>query len=70
MFLKIIFQDEKVLEAMLPWQDELDSISKQVVGQSRAYLQQSECSKGECNLGNFFTDAMVYAVSLDTMLED
>ncbi|XP_032308920.1 apyrase isoform X1 [Drosophila ananassae] len=63
-------QDEKVLEAMLPWQDELDSISKQVVGQSRAYLQQSECSKGECNLGNFFTDAMVYAFIKDAASTD
>lgn len=47
----------------MPWQAELESMSNRIVGQSRVFLQQSECNRGECNLGNFFTDAMLHAVS-------
>ncbi|XP_020804965.1 apyrase isoform X2 [Drosophila serrata] len=59
-------EDAIVLEAMAPWQDELETMSNRIVGQSRVFLQQSECSRGECNLGNFFTDAMVHAFIKDS----
>ncbi|KAH8284408.1 hypothetical protein KR018_000642 [Drosophila ironensis] len=54
-------EDKTVLEAMISLQEEVDALSKQIVGETRVYLQQSECTQGECNLGNFFTDGMVYA---------
>ncbi|XP_070144672.1 apyrase-like [Drosophila kikkawai] len=50
---------------MVPWQHELETMSNRIVGQSRVFLQQSECSRGECNLGNFFTDAMLHAFLKD-----
>ncbi|KAH8289719.1 hypothetical protein KR054_009993, partial [Drosophila jambulina] len=58
-------EDDIVLAAMKPWQDQLEPISNRIVGQSRVFLQQSECSRGECNLGNFYTDAMVHAYIKD-----
>lgn len=56
------FQDTEVLRALEPWQVQLEEQSNRVVGTSRVYLQQAECARGECNLGNFYTDAMLYAV--------
>jgi len=56
-------KDDIVLQAMVPWQLEMKPIAERTVGQSRVNLQQSQCSSGECNLGNFFTDAMLHAVS-------
>ncbi|XP_068155442.1 apyrase isoform X2 [Drosophila tropicalis] len=54
-------EDDEILNALKPWQDELKDIANRPVGESRVYLQQAECSRGECNLGNFYTDAMLYA---------
>jgi len=62
-FIIFSFKDDIVLQAMVPWQNEMESYANRVVGESRVYLQQVECSRGECNLGNFFTDAMLHAVS-------
>lgn len=56
-------QDEDVLLALKPWQAELEESSNRIVGNSRVYLQQVECARGECNLGNLYTDAMLHAVS-------
>nr|CAQ53650.1 CG11126-PA [Drosophila melanogaster] len=50
---------------MVPWQLEMKPIAERTVGQSRVNLQQSQCSSGECNLGNFFTDAMLHAFVKD-----
>ncbi|KAH8368146.1 hypothetical protein KR084_007650 [Drosophila pseudotakahashii] len=58
-------EDDIVLQAMVPWQVEMEPIANRIVGQSRVYLQQSECSRGECNLGNFFTDAILHAFVKD-----
>ncbi|XP_030377934.1 apyrase isoform X3 [Scaptodrosophila lebanonensis] len=54
-------QDNAVILAMKPWQTAIDEVGNKVVGSTLVYLQQAECSKGECNLGNLFTDAMVHA---------
>uniref|UniRef100_A0A1I8NCS4 apyrase n=1 Tax=Musca domestica TaxID=7370 RepID=A0A1I8NCS4_MUSDO len=54
-------QDVLVQEALEPWRKELQGYSDRVVGTSRVYLQQKECASGECNLGNFYTDAMLHA---------
>ncbi|XP_017156615.1 apyrase isoform X2 [Drosophila miranda] len=58
-------EDDVVLQALRPWQAELEAASNRIVGQSRVYLQQSQCSKGECNLGNLYTDAMLHAFLSD-----
>ncbi|XP_059222624.1 apyrase-like isoform X5 [Stomoxys calcitrans] len=51
-------EDPIVLEALKPWHQELSLYGNRVLGTSRVYLQQKECAAGECNLGNFYTDAM------------
>lgn len=56
-------QDEDVLVALQPWQAQLEEASNRIVGNSRVYLQQVECARGECNLGNLYTDSMLHAVS-------
>ncbi|KRK06524.1 apyrase isoform X2 [Drosophila yakuba] len=58
-------EDDIVLQAMVPWQLAMEPIADRIVGQSRVNLQQSQCSRGECNLGNFFTDAMLHAFVRD-----
>ncbi|KAL7743238.1 hypothetical protein ACLKA6_016182 [Drosophila palustris] len=54
-------EDEFVVLALKPWQVELEEQSNRIVATSRVPLQQSECSRGECNLGNLYTDAMIHA---------
>uniref|UniRef100_A0A1I8NGR4 apyrase n=1 Tax=Musca domestica TaxID=7370 RepID=A0A1I8NGR4_MUSDO len=54
-------QDPEVVEAMKPWQEVIDAQGKVVVGETVVDLLKSPCSYQECNLGNFFTDAMVHA---------
>lgn len=51
-------------EALLPWQTLLGEFGNRIFGSTKVNLQQKECAWGECNLGNFYTDAMVHAVSL------
>ncbi|XP_065365256.1 apyrase isoform X3 [Calliphora vicina] len=54
-------EDISVIEALKPWREEINYVGNRVIGHSAVYLQQKECSRGECNLGNFVTDAMLYA---------
>ncbi|KAI8122648.1 Apyrase [Lucilia cuprina] len=54
-------EDFSVTEALKPWRQEIESVGNRVIGRSAVYLQQKECSTGECNLGNFVTDAMLHA---------
>lgn len=63
-FAYVIILDPLVVEALKPWRKEINLIGNRVIGRSAVYLQQKECSTGECNLGNFVTDAMLYAVNL------
>ncbi|XP_032597268.1 apyrase isoform X3 [Drosophila grimshawi] len=60
---------DEVILALQPWQDILKDESNRIVGKSRVQLQQSECARGECNLGNFYTDAMLYAFVKDAAAE-
>lgn len=59
------FSDLEVLEAMQPWREEIDAKGKVIVGETVVDLVKSTCSYTECNLGNFFCDAMVHAVLAD-----
>ncbi|XP_075154887.1 apyrase-like isoform X4 [Haematobia irritans] len=60
-------EDDDVLEALKPWHEEISLYGQRVLGSSRVHLQQKECSAGECNLGNFYTDAMLHAFLDDTL---
>lgn len=48
---------------MVPWQVEIDKKGKEVIGSTKVDLTKDDCAQGECNLGNFFCDAMVHSVS-------
>lgn len=48
---------------MEPWKEVVDEQGNRLVGISNVYLKKSDCSTGECNIGNFVTDAYVHAVS-------
>ncbi|KAH8315374.1 hypothetical protein KR067_002078 [Drosophila pandora] len=54
-------QDQDVLAAMVPWQVEIDKKGKEVIGSTKVDLTKDDCAQGECNLGNFFCDAMVHS---------
>ncbi|XP_033169845.1 apyrase isoform X1 [Drosophila mauritiana] len=54
-------EDEEVLVAMQPWKEVIDETGKVVVGNTKVDLTKDDCAAGECNLGNFFCDAMVHS---------
>ncbi|XP_054729554.1 apyrase isoform X1 [Anastrepha obliqua] len=54
-------EDPDVVDAMQPWKSMIDKKAKVVIGESRVYLDMSNCSVTECNLGNYFCDAMIHA---------
>ncbi|XP_075155673.1 5'-nucleotidase-related protein-like [Haematobia irritans] len=54
-------EDPDVVAAMVPWKETIDAQGKVIVGETLVDLLKSPCSYQECNLGNFFTDAMVHA---------
>jgi len=60
--------DEEVLIKMQPWKEHIDETGKVVVGRTVVDLTKSDCGDQECNLGNFFCDAMVHSVSLTFFL--
>ena len=41
----------------MPWKKIIDAKGKLIIGYTKVPLQQQGCSSGECNLGNFLTDA-------------
>ncbi|KAH8387234.1 hypothetical protein KR093_005687, partial [Drosophila rubida] len=53
--------DEAVVLAMQPWKEVIDETGSVVVGRTMVDLTKSDCSDQECNLGNFFCDAMVHS---------
>lgn len=59
---KDVKQDEEVLEAIAPWKEIVDEQGNVVVGSSAVALEKWSCESGECNLGNFFADAMVHTL--------
>ncbi|KAH8264732.1 hypothetical protein KR044_004753, partial [Drosophila immigrans] len=57
-------EDEDVLLAIQPWKEVIDETGNVVVGRTVVDLTKADCGNEECNLGNFFCDAMVHSVSL------
>ncbi|KAJ6635718.1 Apyrase [Pseudolycoriella hygida] len=55
-----IKQDEDILKEIQPWKELVDIEGIRVLGTSKVYLSRDECSSGECNIGNFITDASVH----------
>lgn len=51
------------MKAIQPWKEIIDKEGKVVIGQSLVDLTKDDCSRGECNLGNFVCDSMVHTVS-------
>ncbi|XP_068155450.1 apyrase isoform X3 [Drosophila tropicalis] len=54
-------EDEEVVAALQPWKEVIDEQGKVVIGNTKVDLTKDDCSAGECNLGNFFCDAMVHS---------
>uniref|UniRef100_A0A1I8PKT0 apyrase n=2 Tax=Stomoxys calcitrans TaxID=35570 RepID=A0A1I8PKT0_STOCA len=54
-------EDPEVVAAMVPWKETIDAQGKVIVGETLVDLLKYPCSYEECNLGNFFTDAMIHA---------
>lgn len=57
----IITTDPNITELLEPWKEVVDIQSTVLIGESLVNLGAS-CYSRECLLGNFVTDAMVYAV--------
>ncbi|CAH1954434.1 unnamed protein product, partial [Acanthoscelides obtectus] len=54
-------QDGKINQDLLPWRKLVDEQGQKVVGSTLVTLDHSTCQRNECTLGNFITDAMVFA---------
>lgn len=56
--------DDKINEELEPWAESVDVVGKEVLGSTLVTLNEDNCRYGECLLGDFVTDAMVFEVSL------
>ncbi|XP_014096982.3 apyrase isoform X1 [Bactrocera oleae] len=54
-------QDPETLAAIIPVKEEVDKVGAIIQGETKVELRKSTCSSDECNLGNFFCDAMIHA---------
>uniref|UniRef100_A0A1A9WZE9 apyrase n=1 Tax=Glossina brevipalpis TaxID=37001 RepID=A0A1A9WZE9_9MUSC len=57
-----VAQDPQVLEAIKPWKAIVDLKGNEVIGETKVDLLKSPCNSKECNLGNFFCDAMIHSL--------
>jgi 5'-nucleotidase len=57
--------DQDVVQAMKPWKEIIDAEGNKVIGSTKVFLDSSNsaCRKGECNIGNFITNAFVDEVT-------
>lgn len=53
-----------MLAQLKPWSDEANVIGQESIGKTAVYLDSKTCYNQECNLGNLFTDAMIYEVNI------
>nr|XP_023023869.1 apyrase [Leptinotarsa decemlineata] len=56
-------QDEQINQDLAPWKAVVDAQGDVVIGSSLVSLSVEGCYYKECSLGNFVTDAMVFAYS-------
>lgn len=66
---KDIKEDKETVEKIAPWKEIVDEKGNVVVGSTRVNLEKLPCESSECNLGNFFADAIVHAFVNATSLE-
>lgn len=52
---------------MKPWKRILNKQQMEIIGEIKVDMLKSHCTERECKLGNFFVDAMVYAVMYTTI---
>lgn len=53
-------RDPQMLRLLDEYQSVINTMSKQIIGKTKTSLD-PECHLGECNLGNFVTDALIYS---------
>ena len=58
-----MYSDPETLAAIIPVKEQVDKVGAIIQGETKVELRKSTCSSDECNLGNFFCDAMIHAVS-------
>ncbi|KAG5888870.1 hypothetical protein JTB14_004823 [Gonioctena quinquepunctata] len=54
-------QDEGINQDLLPWKELVDKQGGKIIGSTLVDLSNIDCFRKECTLGNFITDATVYA---------
>uniref|UniRef100_D3TM90 apyrase n=2 Tax=Glossina morsitans morsitans TaxID=37546 RepID=D3TM90_GLOMM len=55
-------EDPDILEAIKPWKAIVDLKGNEIVGETKVDLLKNPCNSKECNLGNFFSDAMIHSL--------
>lgn len=58
------YLDDEIDEALEPWNVVVDAEGSVVIGSTLVTLSRTGCYYSECTLGNFVTDAYVFAVSI------
>ncbi|KAF4521723.1 hypothetical protein B566_EDAN012171 [Ephemera danica] len=56
-------EDAETKALLQPWVEDANVLGDQPLGTSAVHLSATQCHHGECNLGNFYTDAMVSALA-------
>ncbi|XP_030758221.1 apyrase-like [Sitophilus oryzae] len=54
-------QDENITKELAPWKELVDSQGSVVLGSTHVTLSKTGCYFSECSLGNFVTDAYIFA---------
>ncbi|XP_070509718.1 apyrase-like [Chironomus tepperi] len=54
-----IVPDPEIIEEMKPWKESVDKIGQREIGSVKGMLYQKDCAFGECNIGDFVTDAFL-----------
>lgn len=60
-------QDEEIVEKLRPWKAEVDKFQNRKIGKIRFPLDNADCDRKECTMGDFLTDMMVYSVRLSIL---
>uniref|UniRef100_A0A182PGQ4 Apyrase n=1 Tax=Anopheles epiroticus TaxID=199890 RepID=A0A182PGQ4_9DIPT len=52
-------QDEEVVRQLVPWREQVNVQANRQIGYSAVMLTKPDCTRGECNFGNFITDGYI-----------
>ncbi|KAM7350082.1 apyrase isoform 1-T1 [Cochliomyia hominivorax] len=53
-------EDSQVLQALPKWKDVIEKGASEIIGNTKVNLEHTECEFKECNIGNFYTDAILH----------